>query len=600
VSERLTKIGKYEVECVIGEGAMGVVYRAVDPLINRRVAIKVMTDAMAQDTALRERFLREAQAAGSLQHPNLVTIYDFGEIDDHLYIAMEYVEGDDLSELLRKRLPIPVDQALDLVIGLLHGLSFAHKRGIVHRDIKPANIRVDDEGRARLMDFGVAHLASSEMTSTGMLLGTPSYMAPEQITGSPVFPETDIFSVGAVLYELISHHRPFESDTLQSLMYAILYKVPESLDDLVPGLPAGLNRVVMKALEKEHQNRYKTALAMANDLAAIRDSIDTSGRRTTTSLRATIDTALAGERKARRRRRRARRAVLSAVGLVAAAGLFVAGRQMSRRVEAHQTATMAMANSLSASRRTVPDSAASSVATPPAATARQTNSVSVEQNAQLDSRSRTAVSDPSTSRLRANDRTAAGGAVRPPVQTATREAPAVAPAPNVASQQTATQQSAAAQQLATQQLATQQLTTQQPAPQQPAPQQLPLASPPTVSQLVPAPAVESRESAAAQIATVVAAYARALESRDIDELARVYPTMSSSQRGAFEDFFRSTRSLRASLTVGGLQVDGPSADAQLNGSFDYITSAGVPEHRPVSFRAALRRDGTVWKLVAVR
>jgi len=187
VSEtRLTKIGKYQIECVIGEGAMGVVYRAVDPVINRRVAIKVMTDAVAQDAALRERFLREAQAAGSLQHPNLVTVYDFGEIGDHLYSAMEYVEGDDLSELLCRQVPIPVDQSLDLVIGLLHGLAYAHKRGIVHRDIKPANIRVDGEGKARLMDFGVAHLASSEMTSTGVLLGTPSYMAPEQITGSPV------------------------------------------------------------------------------------------------------------------------------------------------------------------------------------------------------------------------------------------------------------------------------------------------------------------------------------------------------------------------------------------------------------------------------
>ena len=131
---RLTKIGKYEVECVVGEGAMGVVYRAMDPMIHRRVAIKVMTDAVAQNAALRERFLREAQAAGSLQHPNLVTIYDFGEIGEHLYIAMEYVEGDDLADLLLKRVSIPIGEALDLVIGLLHGLAYAHKRGIVHRD----------------------------------------------------------------------------------------------------------------------------------------------------------------------------------------------------------------------------------------------------------------------------------------------------------------------------------------------------------------------------------------------------------------------------------------------------------------------------------
>src|SRR5947209_7120001 len=247
----LTQIGKYEVECVVGEGSMGVVYRAVDPLINRRVAIKVMSDAVAQDVSLRERFLREAQTAGSLQHPNVVTIYDFGEIEDHLFIAMEYVEGDDLADLLDKKVSIPITDALDLIIGLLHGLSYAHKRGIVHRDIKPANIRVDTEGKARLMDFGVAHLASSEMTSTGMLLGTPAYMAPEQITGASVTPETDIFSVGAVLYELLAGRRPFAGVTLQSLMYSILNKQPESLDQIIETLPRGLNDIVMRALSKE-------------------------------------------------------------------------------------------------------------------------------------------------------------------------------------------------------------------------------------------------------------------------------------------------------------------------------------------------------------
>src|SRR5687767_11876716 len=165
---------------------MGVVYCAMDSMLNRRVAIKVMNEAIAQDTELRERFLREAQAAGSLQHPNVVTIYDFGEVDGHLYIAMEYVEGEDLEDLLKKQIPISLDAILELMIGVLQGLSFAHKRGVVHRDIKPANIRVDEEGKARIMDFGVAHLASSNMTKTGVMVGTPSYMAPEQIMGAPV------------------------------------------------------------------------------------------------------------------------------------------------------------------------------------------------------------------------------------------------------------------------------------------------------------------------------------------------------------------------------------------------------------------------------
>src|SRR5256885_5793664 len=315
----LTRIGKYEVECVIGEGSMGVVYRAMDPLINRRVAIKVMNDAVAQDVALRERFLREAQTAGSLQHPNVVTIYDFGEVDDHLYIAMEYVEGDDLADLLQKELSIPPIEALDLIIGLLHGLAYAHKRGIIHRDIKPANVRVDTQGKARLTDFGVAHLASSEMTSTGMLLGTPAYMAPEQITGGSVTAETDIFSVGAVVYELLGGRRPFVGDTLQSLMYSILNRAPESLQAIAPKVPTGLHDIVMRALQKEPSQRYHSAMAMANDLAAIRDSLDPEGKRTSLSLRATIDSSLAHENRARDRRKRGWQA-----GVAAAVVVFVA------------------------------------------------------------------------------------------------------------------------------------------------------------------------------------------------------------------------------------------------------------------------------------
>jgi len=421
------------------------------------------------------------------------------------------------------------------------------------------------------MDFGVAHLASSEMTNTGVLLGTPSYMAPEQITGSPVFPETDIFSVGAVLYELLSEQKPFRGDTLQALMYQIMFKVPDSLEGLVQGLPSGLNKVVMHALEKEPQKRYKTALAMANDLALIRDTLETTGRRTATSLRATIDTALAGERTARRRRRRDRRVVTLAAGLVVAGAVFVAGRTLSDRRALERSPTVAMASSLSTPRQAAADSQRSMVPSPPAPISRQTAPITTGQRVPPDTRRGTASPTPATSQLPANgEKNLAAGSAPRSVQSNPPEAQPAVPLPNVAEQQ-------------------QSIATQQPS-----------ASSPAATQLPPAPAPESHADVAAQVAAVVAAYARALESRDIDELRRVYPSMSTAQRSAFEDFFRSTRSLRAALSVSDLQVDGSSADAQLVGSFNYITSAGVAEQRPVSFRASLRRDGTVWKLVAVR
>src|SRR5438477_1809445 len=170
--QSFTDVGKYRIVSQIGEGAMGVVYRALDPVLNRPVAIKVMSDAVARDDDLRGRFLREAQAAGSLQHPNVITIYDFGEIDGHLYIAMEFVEGQDLEDLLEKHVKLTVPQIIDVLIDVLTGLAYAHKRGIVHRDIKPANIRIDEEGRARIMDFGIAHITSSKMTKTGVMVGT--------------------------------------------------------------------------------------------------------------------------------------------------------------------------------------------------------------------------------------------------------------------------------------------------------------------------------------------------------------------------------------------------------------------------------------------
>jgi serine/threonine protein kinase len=269
----ISAIGKYEIIELIGEGAMGVVYKARDSMLDRTVAIKVMNDSIAGQPNLRQRFLREAQSAGSLQHPNVVTIHDLGEIDGHLFIAMEFIEGVDLEHLITASPPLSLQGSLEIIIDVLHGLGYAHKRGIVHRDIKPSNIRVGEDGRAKIMDFGVAHLLSSTMTSTGAILGTPSYMAPEQIAEGKTSAATDIFTVGGVLYEVLTMMKPFHGSTVQNLLFKIVTENPRPVSELVPGLPRALDHIVRKAMAKEPFERYRNALDMANDLTGVRSTL---------------------------------------------------------------------------------------------------------------------------------------------------------------------------------------------------------------------------------------------------------------------------------------------------------------------------------------
>src|SRR3954464_8532239 len=290
---KIPDIGKYHILELVGEGAMGVVYKARDSVLDRTVAVKVMNDAIARQDELRTRFLREAQAAASLQHPNVVSIYDLGEVDGHLYIAMEYVPGADLEAIVKEEAaPLSLQEKLDIIIDVLTGLTFAHKRGIVHRDVKPANIRIAEDGRAKLMDFGVAHLTSSNLTSTGASLGTPVYMSPEQITGGKATPATDVFAVGAVLYELLTGCKPFDSNTLQGLFYKILTEKPKPLRDVTPGLPSALDHIVEKAMAKDAAQRYQSALDMANDLSGVRAMLSGPSYPSSVSLSATVEHAI--------------------------------------------------------------------------------------------------------------------------------------------------------------------------------------------------------------------------------------------------------------------------------------------------------------------
>jgi serine/threonine-protein kinase len=321
----ISAIGKYQIIELIGEGAMGVVYKARDSVLDRIVAIKVMNESIAGQPNLRQRFLREAKSAGSLQHPNVVTIHDLGEMDGHLFIAMEFIEGVDLEHLIGTAQSLALQGKLDIIIDVLHGLAYAHRRGIVHRDIKPANIRVGEDGRAKIMDFGVAHLVSSTMTTTGAILGTPSYMAPEQIAEGQTSAATDIFTVGGVLYQILTMMKPFDAPTIENLLFKIVTEKPRSVSELMPELPVALDHIVAKAMAKEPSQRYRNALDMANDLTSVRSTLSGPA----IPLSASVANAIEHSKKASALRKK-RIAYVGGGALAAAALIAIAWSQMPR------------------------------------------------------------------------------------------------------------------------------------------------------------------------------------------------------------------------------------------------------------------------------
>ena len=264
--KNVQKIGKYEVQRVLGRGGMATVYEAVDPLIGRKLALKAILPELASSPDLLERFMREAQAGGSLQHRNIVTVYDLGEDDGLPYIVMELVPGTDLERVIQARLPYSIEWKLDVIRQVCDGLGFAHENGIVHRDVKPANVRVTPEDEVKIMDFGIARLRSSDLTQKGLVLGTLQYMSPEQADGQPVDHRSDIFSVGVIAYELLAYRKPFAGDTLAEVMYKLTHEPADPVGLPKTDYSPGLEAIVLKALATGLQDRYQTLAAMRQDL----------------------------------------------------------------------------------------------------------------------------------------------------------------------------------------------------------------------------------------------------------------------------------------------------------------------------------------------
>jgi serine/threonine-protein kinase len=271
--QRYRRLGKYELHQLLGEGAMGIVWKSYDTVLRRYVALKLLSSSFRKTKDMQERFLREARAAGAIQHANIVTVYDLGEADGQLYIAMELVEGRDLSDMIALRDPLPLERKLDISIEVLAGLHFAHQRGVIHRDVKPSNVRVMPDGRVKIMDFGIARLQKADATGSGAIVGTPTYMAPEQITNGAITPATDVFSVGCMLYELLCYQRPFEAESVHGVLYQVLTTEPRALRTVAPSIPAALERVVAKAMNKVPHERYESAGQMMSTLQGIRSAL---------------------------------------------------------------------------------------------------------------------------------------------------------------------------------------------------------------------------------------------------------------------------------------------------------------------------------------
>lgn len=273
------RIGNFEVIRRIDSGGMGTVYLGRDPELDRQVAIKVIREEVHDQDVL-ERFFREARAAAALRHPNIITIYASGQHDHQPYMAMEFVEGDSIAGIIKQRRNVALSDKISYLEQICAGLHFAHRAGIVHRDIKPANIMVDREGVVRILDFGIARIDGSAMTQDGALVGSLNYMSPEQMLGRPVDHRSDIFSVGALAYELLCYQQAFKGGLNDGLLQRLPHEDPPSLTGLYPGLPPALEHIVMRALEKAPEKRFQDLSEMRSAIVDVQAGLQPADERT--------------------------------------------------------------------------------------------------------------------------------------------------------------------------------------------------------------------------------------------------------------------------------------------------------------------------------
>jgi serine/threonine protein kinase len=265
VTTALSKLGRYQILGVLGKGSMGVVYKGMDPQINKLVAIKTMNQKHLSDPHMQERFYREGNVLGQLHHRNIINVYNVGEDQDTCYIAMEYLDGTTLERVIRGGNGLSLVKGLEVVRQVCEGVHAAHQSGIIHRDLKPANIFLLNDDHVKVLDFGVAHFKNSQLTTSGVVIGTINYIAPEQITGLKIDHRADIFSIGVILYELLAKRHPFEGKNISQTMVRIINEEPPAIADL----PKTIQDIVRRALAKDRDQRYGDCRHLSEELAQV-------------------------------------------------------------------------------------------------------------------------------------------------------------------------------------------------------------------------------------------------------------------------------------------------------------------------------------------
>jgi serine/threonine-protein kinase len=583
--------GRYQLQEKLGQGGMGVVYRAFDTTLERTVALKLLLPAETLDADLKARLFREARSAGNLKHRNVVTIYDLGEHEGRPYLAMELLDGEDLQRRLSRPEKMSLQHKIELSIEICDGLAHAHAHGVVHRDIKPANIFITEEGAAKLLDFGLARLVTSQLTRSNMLMGTLNYMAPEQVRGERADHRSDIFSTGVVLYELFGGRKAFEGDSVASTLYKILQEVPEPLLKINASLPQGLASIVERMLAKLPDERYPDMDAVRRDLGAYRPD-DRAGR--VTPLPSPIVTAIAPASDplpatvSAPRRLWPAGVIAAAIVAVAVAGIWI----LPRRSPPAAPVVTSPAPPPQRNGITAPsggDAQSAAIEKPgPASGSRQPEKSNA--SAPVNPRGKS----PAPGRSQAAASAPPSVAPRSSAQPATPE-PA-APPPTPSAPPARTDRGSAPSDVAPAAPAT---GAPPPAVLATAP---PISVPAAGTPTAPPPPPETPSAAVAEqhVTELLDRYKQALESRNIDQLKRIWPSLGGSDEAAIRQEFQHASRITVTIDRPEVSVSGSAGRVNFIRNYSLVTVDGQRLRSTTSAVMNVRRNGNAWVIDAIR